>query len=149
MAWGTSVDPADVICHLSVDGEPVPKGRPRMMVDKAGHPRVFTPPRTRQAEEDFGWALRAARRGHEPVPHPVGVLAFFRTRHGRADADNLIKMCLDSANGILFTDDQQVSELHVHVARHCTEPGTDLLVWLTRRRGPHDLDSRIQSEEEV
>ena len=143
LAWQTRVDPADVICYADIDGEPIPKGRPRMtrarfneVTGELRQGHVYTPAETRHAEENLGWVLKAARLRPEPVPHPCGILLFFRTRHGRCDVDNLTKMCLDAANNILWTDDQQVAEIHAHVLRHCTDPGTNLLVWTTNRRAP-------------
>jgi len=91
-----------------VDGDPVPKQRPRF-----GHGRrAYTPQKTRDYQELVGWVARAAGAG--PLTGPVSVtLRFFRAREG-ADIDNLAKACLDSLNGVLWRDDHQVVELHCY-----------------------------------
>lgn len=143
LGFQTRIDPASVLIHVRVPGEPVPWQRDGQTQAKISEttgqlvqPHRFTSTRTRQAETDWRWIMLAARTLREPVPHPVGVLAFFRTRYGKGDSDNLVKLVLDSANGTIFADDQQVSEHHVHVLRRCTDPGTDLLIWMTDRRIP-------------
>jgi len=143
LAWQTRVDPADVICYADIDGEPVPKGRPRMtrarfneVTGELRQGNVYTPARTRQAEENLGWVLKAARLRPEPVDHPCAMLVWFRTTYSTADLDNMLKMVSDSANGILWVDDKQLTEVHAHVLRRCTQPGTSLLIWTTNRRAP-------------
>jgi Holliday junction resolvase RusA-like endonuclease len=147
--WQTKVEPADVLLDVAVTGEPIPKGRPRhtrARLSQAGEiiqPVTYTPSRTRDAESEWRWIMLAARRYRQAVPHPVGVLAFFRTGHGTADADNLFKLVADAMNGTVIVDDQQVTEAHVHLLRHCSEPGTELLVWLTPRRRPGPPPGRL------
>jgi crossover junction endodeoxyribonuclease RusA len=144
LAWRTTVHPADVLCHISVPGEPVPKGRPRVgrakVSERTGNliqPPVYTPPETRLAEERWAWIMRAARTMSEPVAHPVALLAFFKVSgSGGGDGDNFVKLLLDAGNGVLWADDKQCVEHHVHLLRNCTEPGTELLVWLSGRRRP-------------
>lgn len=142
-AWQTVVNPADIILDITVPGEPVPKGRPRMsrarISDNTGQlvqGHAYTPKETRDAETALRWIFTAARRIPAPTPHPVGVLCWYRSRHGRADADNCFKLTGDALNGTVLVDDQQIVEHHVHMLRHCTEPGMSLLVWTTNRRVP-------------
>ena len=143
LGWFTQVAPEDVLLHVDIAGEPQPKQRPQHTrakinaetgVLQQGH--TYTPTRTVEAERLLRLVFNSARKTREPCPHQVGVLLFFKTRHGTADADNLAKLVLDAMNGTVLTDDQQVTELHVHLLRHCTDPGTDVLVWMTGRRTP-------------
>lgn len=153
LAFQTIVDPDDVLLHIDIPGEiPVPKERARFGARLAGTGMVvkgqvqsgdvkiirsvYTPEQTKAAEEALRWVFRAHRRTQDPVPAPVGVLAFFKTTGARADGDNLFKLIGDAMNGVIVADDQQITEHHVHVLRHATVPGIDLLVYRTGRRRP-------------
>ncbi|MGH9095129.1 MAG: RusA family crossover junction endodeoxyribonuclease [Acidimicrobiales bacterium] len=143
LGFQTRIDPADVIVHVRKLGAPQPKERPRVAqarTDELGQvtskAHAYTPKSTVLATQEWQWVMRAARTVYEPVPHPVGVLAFFEVGDGRADGDNLVKLVLDAGNGVLWADDQQVHEMHVHVARHSSTPASNLLVWVTGRRRP-------------
>ena len=139
MSWRTTVDPENVLLNVAVDGEPVPKGRPRMTratVTEYGELRqghAYTPTKTRQAEAEWAWIMRQARVLKEPVPYPVGALVLFRTRYSTGDGDNLWKLVADAMNNVIVQDDQQFVQVHIHVLRRCTQPGTELLVWMDPR----------------
>ncbi len=142
MGWQTRVDPASVLLHVSIPGEPQAKQRPRHTLARLsdagdliqGH--TYTPKQTRDAEDALRWVFLAARVNKRTTPGPVGILAFYRTRHSQGDADNFLKSSCDALNGTVIDDDQQVVEAHVHLLRGCTEAVTDLLVWSTGRRVP-------------
>jgi crossover junction endodeoxyribonuclease RusA len=104
-------------------GDPVSKERPR--TGKGG--RVYTPEKTRAAEDELRLRLRAA--GARPAAGELRVTLAFRcrTRH-RRDIDNLAKLVLDSCNEIVWGDDAQVSELHVFLERGHPAPGFDMIV---------------------
>lgn len=59
-------------------------------------------------------ALRAGVRG---LPYPAGqpiavTLVWYRSRRA-GDLDNRAKVALDALNGLLWADDQQITELHL------------------------------------
>lgn len=120
------------IVELRLDGEPVPKGRPR--VGRNGN--VYTPDATAAAELAIGWRVRERYTGLAPTALPVGLAVAFRSRgsrgkrRGRADLDNLVKLVKDALNGIAWVDDSQVEELHATLARDSPDPGTDIRVYL-------------------
>lgn len=139
----TKIEPDQVLLHIDTVGEPIPKGRPRTSKARIresdgaliqGH--TYTPEQTRSAEDAWRWTMMDARRLDQAIPHPVGVLAYFRSAYSRSDGDNLFKLVADAMNGTILADDVQIVEHHIHVLHRCTEPGTDLLVWLTDRRIP-------------
>lgn len=107
---------------VQIKGNPTPKGRPRFT-----NGRVLTDEKSRVAETDFKWQLKAAR-----VPKfagPVKVeLHFHRKDKIRCDLDNLIKLAWDAMNGLVYDDDSQVVELHAVLERGHEEPGTWLKV---------------------
>lgn len=96
---------------FTLDGDPIPKGRPR-----SGRGHTFTPTRTRDAET----AIRnyvTTELDLTPFDVPVRVaLVFYCRTHRRTDLDNLEKLVCDALNGIAYTDDHLIhaktSQLH-------------------------------------
>lgn len=105
-----------------IPGQPVPKGRPRL-----GNGHVFTPAKTREAEETFKWRLKAAKAKLFDMPVKVE-MHFHRSDNRLCDLDNLVKLCWDAMQGVCYQDDSQIVELHAVLERGCSEPGTWLKV---------------------
>jgi Holliday junction resolvase RusA-like endonuclease len=117
-----------------VPGPPVPKGRPRF-----GNGRAFTPKKTRDYEEHVRSQAAFAMGGCGPLRKPrwlktdqpvAMMLRIFWPDARRRDIDNNIKCILDSANGLVFDDDSQVSELHVSSAIDRSNPRVEVEVHL-------------------
>lgn len=107
------------------NGEPIPKGRPRMT--KEG--RTYTPKRTANAESELAQQFKAEVVGGPfPLSCPVAVVARFFTRSKTADLDNLVKLCLDSLNALAWNDDKQVTEIHATIERGVKQPMTELTI---------------------
>jgi Holliday junction resolvase RusA-like endonuclease len=108
--------------EVTVPGNPVPKGRPRV----AGH--AYTPERTRQYETLVRDVVGLQWHG-EPTKLAVAVtICFFRENARRADLDNLVKSVLDPIQGIVIEDDSQVWILHAEKAIDRDDPRMELLV---------------------
>ncbi len=108
---------------IELEGEPVPKGRPRFA---KGH--VYTPARTAAYERSLAWAYKAAMGSQKPLGGPlrftvtafIGIPTSWRmTKHsdalagvirptGKPDADNFLKVAADAGNGTLYIDDSQI-----------------------------------------
>lgn len=89
---------------LDIPGDPVPKARPRVY---QGH--AVTPQRTRDAEALIGTQFRSKYPNAVPMTGPVELnLAFYMSKRGRPDYDNLAKLVTDALNGLAYQDDQQV-----------------------------------------
>lgn len=111
---------ADAHVGLWVDGEPIPKGRPRH-----NRGRTFTPARTLAAERVIRDAMY--------IEHPdlkandtdrfAVTLTFYIKHRRRRDVDNLAKLVMDALNNVVWEDDSQVVSLHAHIHR-AKEPGT-------------------------
>jgi Holliday junction resolvase RusA-like endonuclease len=127
--------------EVVIPGDPVAKGRPRF-----GRGRTYTPAATLKAEGAMRRALQAAVLEHcwgLPARGEVGVTLAFtlpltqaQARRGvesadhtvRPDLDNLAKLVLDAANGLIWFDDCQITHLGVS-KRRGTQPGVRLAVW--------------------
>jgi Holliday junction resolvase RusA-like endonuclease len=98
---------------------PAGKGRPRMT--KAG--RAFTPAKTRNKEAEIKYWLHQEKTHHHG-DHPLKAILDFYFKKPKSvkrdfptvkpDLDNVIKLVLDCANGILYDDDKQVISLEAN-----------------------------------
>ena len=72
--------------HFTVEGNPVPKARPRM-VTKNGRTHAYTPKRSKTWEDEVGWAYR---RACGPIfgGSVTITLRFYRRTKRRVDLDN-------------------------------------------------------------
>jgi Holliday junction resolvase RusA-like endonuclease len=90
-------------------GNPHAKMRPRISAARPGQrPRTHQDPKDKIAEDRTKEALRA----HEPplfTGNVALIAAFYRNSRQVVDLDNLEKHLMDAANGILWTDDCQVT----------------------------------------
>lgn len=96
---------------------PQPKLRAR--ITRLG--RSYTPKKSKWAEQELqAYALKQLPKGWKPSPHHASVsIGFYFKRPKSAkkrehhtvkpDLDNLIKMVMDSFNGIVWEDDTQVT----------------------------------------
>jgi crossover junction endodeoxyribonuclease RusA len=107
--------------NFIVEGDPVPKGRPRL-----GKGRIYTPRTTKAYEKKVAAVALVARQccRLKPFKGPVEVIvevvqAGVKVRvremqHGTkstADLDNICKSVLDGMNGVIYDDDRQVHVL--------------------------------------
>ena len=91
------------IFELTVEGNPIPKGRPGF-VDS----RAYTPTATREYETLVRDAAALEWR-QEPMRGPLSLkLSFYRANRRRADFDNLTKAVVDALQGIVLLDDNQI-----------------------------------------
>lgn len=99
-----------------VEGNPVPKARPRI-----GRGKAYTPARTAAWEQTIGWKARErmAIEGRELFTMPVRVDMTFCYGNGGADLDNLVKAVLDALNGVVWEDDVQVVSMSARIHRGC------------------------------
>lgn len=122
---------------------PKPQGRPRAFV-RGRHAGMYKDPQSRRYEDN----LTAVLLSHNPPTAPRGAgvklsVTFMMPRPqghygkqgvkdryreichtGRPDLDNLVKALKDSANGVLWHDDAQISVLHASKVYADGEPGT-------------------------
>lgn len=115
-------EPLPLYC-LTVEGEPVPKARPRL--DRRNM-RIYTPTTTVKAEHYIGWRFKQQYPGVDPdkVMRFAVRLTFHCRREGRGDVDNRTKTVLDALNKIVWDDDRQIDELHALIVHRALQPRT-------------------------
>ena len=96
---------AKYVYLFNIDGQPVPKGRPRF-----GKGRTYTPAKTLAAEILVAWEVKQVF--DKPLEGDIKMDITFRVKgKRRGDIDNLQKLILDGCNKIAFLDDKQVVHL--------------------------------------
>lgn len=106
--------------EVVVPGDPPTKARPRF----GSNGSVYTPKRAVAAEEEFGWAVRAAAPGIEPDPDGQYQIwaRFYQGTFHRRDLDNMIKLVSDASNGLIWVDDAQVMGIDAALERGAADP---------------------------
>lgn len=90
-----------------------------------GH--TYLSPEAKAYRDVAGWQARAA--GCQPMAGAVGIeVKVFRARKA-GDLDNSIKVLLDSLQGICYTDDKQITELHAYRHDDPKEPRVEVRCW--------------------
>lgn len=126
-----------LLIDIEIEGNPVPKERPRVesFATKDGRriTKTKTPPRTAEAESRISWAVKAAlvgQGGADDAPYVLEVAAHERRdRSHYADGDNVLKLVGDALNGVVWCDDSQVIEHHVYTFRNVDRPRTEIRIW--------------------
>lgn len=132
------------ILRLTIPGDPVPKARPRM--GRGGI--VYTPTKTKTAEQAIAWAVKAAYGAKEPHSGPVMAILTYRMRvptswnkvaknaaiggqilpTGKPDVDNLAKLTLDAiVEAGVIPDDAIITSLTVS-KQYGSEPSTTIIL---------------------
>ena len=116
---------------FTVYGHPVAKGRPRFST-RGKFPVAYTPEKTKTYESEVGMMAKAAMGASEalegaleafiyvtfPVPpsyskkRTEACLNDTEKHTKKPDLDNVVKICLDGMNGIVFKDDSQITSIH-------------------------------------
>lgn len=120
-------DTPTALYRLTVEGDPQPKQRPRVL--RAGG--TYTPKETMKAEADLAWRFRQAYPTVEvDAAHLWCIRAVFYLRTWRrTDWDNLGKLVSDALIKVVWEDDSQVTEAHVLVIRGASQPRTDIEIF--------------------
>lgn len=106
--------------YLVVNGEPWSKQRPRFDRKRG---RTYQPGPDAKAEA----AMRTFLRSRNPKPflgNTMLACLFYRSNYQRIDADNLLKHVSDSATGVLWADDSQVTLALAEVMLDAERPRT-------------------------
>ena len=109
--------------NITIDGDPISKGRPRVY-----HGHGVTPEQTRRAEKRVSDEFRRQYPFWQPYPGPIRIsLTFWLANRRGRDWDNLAKLTTDALNGIAWVDDRQI----IHADVHKIQPD----LWVIGKRG--------------
>jgi Holliday junction resolvase RusA-like endonuclease len=112
------------VLRIIISEEPIPKGRSRIVFIN-GKVRSYTPQHTQQAQDSIVVRLKRHQDNAFPAGMPLKLTAvFFRTKSKylpnkeilpfrKPDLDNLLKLLMDASNGLLFSDDAQLTNISV------------------------------------
>lgn len=131
---------------FSVEGTPVPKGRPRF-ARRGSFVQTYTDSKTLTYEQIVGLAAKQAMGSSDPIEVAISLYLYIRlpvpksyskkaTKDclsglvrptKKSDIDNFSKSLMDGMNGIVYKDDSQVVDLHVKKI-YSAVPGVDVCV---------------------
>ena len=130
---------------FSVDGDPVPKGRPRF-ARRGTFVQTYTDAKTIDYETQVAMKARQAIGASEPLKGALTVFLYLRFAvppsyskkrkeaclnelefPKRVDIDNCYKSITDAMNGIVYIDDSQIVEAHIIKVYHETS-GANIMV---------------------
>lgn len=112
------------IFELTVEGNPIPKGRPRV-VD--GH--AYTPQATRDYEALVRDAAAIEWAGEPMMKGPLSIhLTFHRGDRRHVDYDNLAKSITDALQGIVYRNDSQIFSALITKRIGCDSPRAEIAV---------------------
>lgn len=115
---------------LYIEGNPRPAPRPRAA--RNGH--VYMPKWYMDLKYAIELEAQSQMNLHEYEPlndsRVAARLNFYRASHEKADIDNLSKTVFDALNGIAYSDDAQVDELHATVTRGVGKASAGVMVEL-------------------
>ena len=120
-----------LVVTFTVDGDPVPKGRPRF-ARRGQFVQTYTDSKTLEYETHVALKARHAIGASEPLKGALSVFLYLRyavpesyTKKrkeacllglefpNRIDLDNVYKSITDAMNGIVYVDDSQIVEAHI------------------------------------
>ena len=120
-----------LVVTFTVDGDPVPKGRPRF-ARRGQFVQTYTDSKTLEYETHVAMRARHAIGSSEPLKGALSVFLYLRyavpesyTKKRkeacllglefpkRIDLDNVYKSITDAMNGIVYVDDSQIVEAHI------------------------------------
>ena len=120
-----------LVVTFTVDGDPVPKGRPRF-ARRGQFVQTYTDSKTLEYETHVAIRARHAIGSSEPLKGALSVFLYLRyavpesyTKKRkeacllglefpkRIDLDNVYKSITDAMNGIVYVDDSQIVEAHI------------------------------------
>ena len=134
-----------LVVTFTVDGDPVPKGRPRF-ARRGQFVQTYTDAKTIDYETQVAMKARHAIGSTKPLESAITVFLYLRYTvpasyskkrkeaclNGleypkRIDIDNVYKSITDAMNGIVYLDDSQIVEAHIKKV-YAEESGANIMV---------------------
>ena len=134
-----------LVVTFTIDGDPVPKGRPRF-ARRGQFVQTYTDAKTIDYETHVAMKARQAIGASEPLQGALTVFMYLRyaipasyskrRKEGclrglefpkKVDIDNVYKSITDAMNGIVYADDSQITEAHITKV-YAEEAGANIMV---------------------
>jgi len=134
-----------LVVTFTVDGDPVPKGRPRF-ARRGQFVQTYTDAKTIDYETHVAMRARHAIGATEPLKGALSVFLYLRYAvppsyskkrkeaclrgveyPKRIDIDNVYKSITDAMNGIVYVDDSQIVEAHIKKV-YAEDAGANIMV---------------------
>jgi len=134
-----------LVVTFTVDGDPVPKGRPRF-ARRGQFVQTYTDAKTIDYETQVAMRARHAIGSTKPLEGALSVFLYLRYTvpasyskkrkeaclkgveyPKRIDIDNVYKSVTDAMNGIVYVDDSQIVEAHIKKV-YAEESGANIMV---------------------
>ena len=134
-----------LVVTFTVDGDPVPKGRPRF-ARRGQFVQTYTDAKTIDYETHVALKARQAIGASDPLKGALTVFLYLRFAvppsyskrrkeaclagleyPKRVDIDNCYKSITDAMNGIVYADDSQIVEAHI-LKCYALEPGANVMI---------------------
>ena len=134
-----------LVVTFTVDGDPVPKGRPRF-ARRGQFVQTYTDAKTIDYETQVAMRARHAIGSTKPLEGALSVFLYLRYTvpasyskkrkeaclrgveyPKRIDIDNVYKSVTDAMNGIVYLDDSQIVEAHIKKV-YAEESGANIMV---------------------
>jgi Holliday junction resolvase RusA-like endonuclease len=134
-----------LVVTFTVDGDPVPKGRPRF-ARRGQFVQTYTDAKTIDYETQVAMRARHAIGSTKPLEGALSVFLYLRYTvpasyskkrkeaclrgveyPKRIDIDNVYKSVTDAMNGIVYSDDSQIVEAHIKKV-YAEESGANIMV---------------------
>jgi len=134
-----------LVVTFTVDGDPVPKGRPRF-ARRGQFVQTYTDAKTIDYETQVAMRARNAIGSTKPLEGALSVFLYLRYTvpasyskkrkeaclrgveyPKRIDIDNVYKSVTDAMNGIVYLDDSQIVEAHIKKV-YAEESGANIMV---------------------
>ena len=134
-----------LVVTFTVDGDPVPKGRPRF-ARRGQFVQTYTDAKTIDYETQVAMKARHAIGSTKPLESALTVFLYLRYTvpasyskkrkeaclrgveyPKRIDIDNVYKSVTDAMNGIVYVDDSQIVEAHIKKV-YAEESGANIMV---------------------
>jgi Holliday junction resolvase RusA-like endonuclease len=134
-----------LVVTFTVDGDPVPKGRPRF-ARRGQFVQTYTDAKTIDYETQVAMRARHAIGSTKPLEGALSVFLYLRYAvpasyskkrkeaclkgleyPKRIDIDNVYKSITDAMNGIVYLDDSQIVEAHIKKV-YAEESGANIMV---------------------
>jgi Holliday junction resolvase RusA-like endonuclease len=134
-----------LVVTFTVDGDPVPKGRPRF-ARRGQFVQTYTDAKTIDYETQIAMRARHAIGSTKPLEGALSVFLYLRYTvpasyskkrkeaclkgveyPKRIDIDNVYKSVTDAMNGIVYVDDSQIVEAHIKKV-YAEKSGANIMV---------------------